>query len=203
MKKLLLICIISILFTGCEKGVSQEKYDTILNNLQILRTEHDELNVKYNELLSQNEILIESNNELEQLNQETIDSLTNITNKYTEVSAENGDIVIEAWGNVAFGDNTDYSILDQSTVQYKTYLNEVSDATIKNWLTSLTDNIGLLKVIAPQKEFSFVYIKAVNNDSSPIFEMFIDLSDLDNVQTSMITESTYNNMISRALDGLQ
>ena len=184
MKKLFVLITACLLLSGC----SNSEYDK-------LQTDYNNLSANYNETKEKYDKLVDSN-------KETADALVETTTKYMDLLAESGDIVVGAWGTAAFGDNTEYSMLNKSTVQYKAILNGVSKDSIHDLLQEFSDNVGTLKIVASQKELTNIYIKIVDSNSSPILELFVDLSDSDNPKTDMLTNTTYNDIIAEALDEL-
>lgn len=209
MKKLLSICIVSILLTGCNKGVSQKEYKDLqvtdnesIVALSKLEEQYLNLESEYNGLVDDYKELGNKYNELLSLNEDTINTLSDMTTKYMDLLATTGeDVVVEAWGNVAFGDNVKYSIIDSYTIQYIHSIESVIENSILLSFKSVTDNISTLQAATSSKNIDYVYIKIIDYNFCPVYELFIDFSGVE-VKTDILTNVIYNDLITEALEQL-
>lgn len=209
MRKIIICTFICLLLTGCSSGVSQEEYDRmisinkdLLSNYSELDIKHQGLNADYNNMFNEYQQIQDKYDELLSAYDDSADRLMDMTTKYTDLLATTGeDVVIEAWGNVAFGDNVKYSVMDSSTIQYIYSIESVKENNIILSFKSVTDNISTLQAVTSSKDIDYVYIKILDNNFYPVYELFIDFSG-DEVKTDMLTNAIYNDLIATALEQL-
>jgi hypothetical protein len=186
MKKLMLILLIILSFSGCSKDITQKEYDNLHTSYQFLQSEYDDLVKKYEEI--------------ENLNSETITTLNDVTKKYMDLLSTEGNIVMEAWGTSTFGDDTEYSLLNNSTVQYKVAIKTVTINNISSVFNDFIENTGTLKLSADSQNITDVYIKVVNGDLKPLFELSFSTLDSEEPEPSMMINMDYSDIITNAIN---
>lgn len=184
--------IIGILLTGCNAGVSQNKYDNLQAKYDILKVDYDTMKVDYDK---SKDDLSDLKALCSDLSKEKVDSAIN--------SINTDDIVIEAWGTTAFGDKTILSRIDSNTVQYTASIDNAKSGGVSKFFSKYKKYASLLKSAMDTNDTQYVYIKAVDTGLNPICELFIDLSSgTENATTDIMTNSSYNDIIEAVISKL-
>lgn len=199
MKKILLCMGLLLLFTGCSK-VSQKDYDE-------LKSEYDTLKTDYDNIQNENSRLKNDYNTLKEENDTTKADYKEYLNKYSEVIANNSDKnFIEAWGKTAFGDGVECGKIDNDKVQLTVSMTNVNSKNINKFMTTLYDNISLLGVLygaTSNMEVHKIYLKVIDNDSSPVFEIFLNLEDTTDLKVEFSVSETYSSIVYSTLNESQ
>lgn len=202
MKKLILIILSCLIFiSGCSKGISQEDYNLVksdyeklLSDNEKLKNDNESLNNELSDLQSRYDILYDEN----EINKELS---SNYTKLYMDTAVDTDDIVTQAWGTAAFGDNTKFARVDQDTIQYNAVIDEISQENINDFFNKLQDFTGALGLAMETENTKFTYIKVTDTSSLPIFELFIDISEgTDNSKIDIMINAIYDNLVKNAIN---
>jgi len=200
----LFICIILIhSLSGCSKGISQYDYNILLSENETIQHDYDLLRSEYNKLLIDYNNLKEDHEKLMETKKEAIDALNDITSKYINDTQTYGeDILVEAWGKASFGNDTKFTRIDNNMVQYIVTIREISIESIKNIFNDISNNLTTLADISSYEAIPYFYIKFIDINKNPVLECFIDLENKDKLNTNIMTNATYNNLIADAIENL-
>ena len=107
MKKLLIICIMGILLTGCSKGVSQEVFNSLDNDYNSLQKEYDKL-------LLEHEKITEEKSEIEKKYSELNADFTNLENRLNDSDVYG----VSCFKGIAFLMPTSWEVVNQDDIAY-------------------------------------------------------------------------------------
>ncbi len=189
MKKILLCIGLLLLLTGCGKKVDKNEYDDLKIQLDNLQNDYDSLESKNKELMSKYNEITEENKTLQ----------SKLAENTIEKHDGNTSIVAEAWGNVAFGKSTKCFQKNEDTTEYEATIGEVTDENLETFFKRLNENMGTLALITSTEEIKQVIIKAIDNNSNPIFELYLDSSEDENAETQMLINANYIDIVKRTL----
>jgi outer membrane murein-binding lipoprotein Lpp len=204
MKRILrffLLVLACFLLSGCTNKISQDDYD-------LIKIENEKLQIDIDSLKSENTKL---NSKLEEL-QKSYDTLSdeNETNKslaseymklYMNSSVSTQDIVTEAWGTATFGDDTKFVRIDQNTIQYNAIINEISKENIISVFSSFKKFAGALGPAMEAENTKYTYIKVIDKNSLPVFELFIDISNgSNNSRVEFLMNEFYDDLVKNAVN---
>lgn len=195
MKKILIFTVFLLLLTGCNKSVSQEEYDALV-------AEFDTLSKNYSELESNHNNRENDYRELSDKYYEASESLAKALLENVNLKLENEDIVIDAWGSSSFGNDTEYSMINEITIQYNVLIGSDTKKELSSFFNSYANNIAMLNMIVTEKNIQYVFIKVVNENCTPVLEIFIDFSESNNIKSDVLINETYDNLISDALNDI-
>ncbi|MDU6263794.1 MAG: lipoprotein [Anaerocolumna aminovalerica] len=189
MKKILLCIGLLLLLTGCNNKVDKNEYDDLKIQFDNLKSDYDSLESTNKELKSKYDELTEENKTLQSKLAE------NTMEKY-DVSTS---IVAEAWGNAAFGDSTECFQKNKYITEYEANIGEATDESLETFFKQLNENMGTLALITSTEEIKQVIIKAIDSNSNPIFELYLDSSENENAETQMLINVDYIDIVKRSL----
>lgn len=108
---------------------------------------------------------------------------------------------ISKWGKSMFSNSTAYEI-DDNKVGLIISLDKVDGNTIDLFITTVRINLQMVPALIHDNDPKLMYIKAVNVGGSPILEIFIDASDLDDIKTEFMPTNDYIDIVNSSLDSL-
>lgn len=183
MKKLLIVCIIGLLLTGCSKGIPQETFDNLDSEYSILQNKYDELLTEHNNLQNDIKELRLSYSALEVENNENKEMYSEYLTKYGELLAETvGDDILNAWGVTTFG-SVESGLISNNSVQLVVTIDKATADNLKSISEQLFNGIETL-VIVNTVDTKNLYIKVVDKTGVPIIEYsFLNISGDTEVKT--------------------
>lgn len=113
MKKILLICIVSVLLTGCSKRVSQEVFDKLDSDYILLQKE-------YTDLLLEHEKNINVNSEIEKRYSELNADFSDLKNKLNNLLNEKNNIIygVSHFKDIAFLMPNTWEVVKEDDIAY-------------------------------------------------------------------------------------
>lgn len=188
MKRVILMCIVGLLLTGCSKGVSQETFNKLNNDYEEIQKEYQEIKALYDELYLENE--------------DNKNSFKDYFDKYTGLYAEKkkGSLV-EAWGETTFL-NCESSMVGDKNIQFIVPINSNEEEILSEY-NNLLNSLTSLALANSINEISSVFIKYVDSQGIPIMEISLLNENDDNSANFMVSidyMDTVLNTLSTTLD---
>jgi len=109
---------------------------------------------------------------------------------------------ISKWGKSMFSNAMAYEI-DNNKVGLIITLDKVDENSIDIFISTIKINLQMIPVLIHDKDPRLMYLKAVNADGTPILEIFIDASELDDIRTEYMASNDYINIVNNSLESLE
>jgi chaperonin cofactor prefoldin len=174
MKKLILLCLSSVLLVGCSDNISKKDYDAV-------NADYAEINEEFRLLTEDYEKLDKEYNDLQNTYAELESEKEALTNLYNDVVSKNNELyeedsdttILKAWGITSFGDNTECVKINKNSVQFNTVISEVSSDSISDFYKQLNDSLTNLALVVSIDGTENIYIKALDIKGFPVIEYYM------------------------------